>query len=221
MSRSRLRQVARLEKRAVPYIKLMQEKREKSAASLRERAFVILANLSLLILFGDPRMGEPLSCAWLRCLESPTWKACREKHPDYIGQCGHDEGSPFDRWSAGLIAQYFRKYFLPELPGADETEKLNAVLAKAPAWLLWFTHGEVCGSVFGLKMPDFSSKSRFARPRIFSKLPDGPFEWRMLANSAEDEIYVMAREQKLKRSALLDKLTPRERMRAIRLRESG
>jgi hypothetical protein len=125
MSGSRLRQVARLEKRAVPYIKRMQEKREKSAASLRERAFVIVANLALLILFGDPRMGEPLSCAWQRCLESRTWKACREKHPNYIGQYGYEEASPFDRWQAGLIAQYFRKYFLPELPGADETEKLK------------------------------------------------------------------------------------------------
>jgi hypothetical protein len=42
-----------------------------------------------------------------------------------------------------------------------------------------------------------------------------------LANGAEDEIYVMAREQKLKQSALLDKLTPRERMRALILRESA
>jgi hypothetical protein len=211
-----------LEKRAVPYIKRTHRKDETRATSLRECAFVILANLSLSILFGDPRMSEPLSCAWLRCLESPTWKAFREKHPDYIGQYGYEEASPFDRWQAGLIAQYFRKYFLPELPGADETEKLNAVLAKAPAWLLWFTHGDAFDSLFGLQVPDLSSKARFARPKIsFGQLPDGPFEWRRLANGAEDEIYVIAREQKLKRSALLDKLTPRERIRALRLRESA
>jgi hypothetical protein len=58
------------------------------------------------------------------------------------------------------------------------------------------------------------------RPRIsFRQLPDGPFEWRRLADGAEDDICVMVREYKLKRSALSDNLTPRERMRALRLKE--
>jgi hypothetical protein len=145
MSQLRFRQLARLEKRALPYLERKRRYAEEQKASSRENAFVIVANLALLILYGDPRIGEPLSFAWRRCLDSPAWKACREKHPDYIGRHGRDEEGPFSSWGAGWIAQYFRKYFLPELPGVDETEKLNAVFAKAPAWLLWFTHGEIAG----------------------------------------------------------------------------
>ena len=51
------------------------------------------------------------------------------------------------------IATYFRAYFIPDLPGADETEKLNAIFEKAPLWLLWFTHCDVYGRILGLKLP--------------------------------------------------------------------
>ena len=152
-------------------------------------------------------------------LKSPAWKACCEKHPD-IGRQLRNKG-PLDRKEGPLnwrVAQYLRKYFLPDLPGADETEKLNLVFASAPAWLLWFTHGDVIGALLGLKVPDLSSMSRLARPDIsisWRRLPDAPFEWREFPDGAEDEFSAMAREQ----LALPDNLTPRERMRALRLKE--
>ncbi len=83
MSRTRLRQVARLEQRALPYIEEKRREQEERDACIRESASVIAANLAFLILYGDPRIGEPLIYACRRCLESPAWKACREKHPDY------------------------------------------------------------------------------------------------------------------------------------------
>ena len=63
----------------------------------------------------------------------------------------------FDRLGLMYIATYFRAYFIPDLPGADETEKLNAIFEKAPLWLLWFTHCDVYGRILGLKLPDFAS----------------------------------------------------------------
>jgi hypothetical protein len=126
----------------------------------------------------------------------------------------HSQKGFFDR----QIAQYFREYFLPQLPGADEREKLQPVFAEAEDWLLWFTHADVIGALLGLKVPDLSSKSRFARPDISISceyLPDGPFEWRELPDDAEDVFYATAREQ----LALPDDLTPRERMRALRLQK--
>jgi hypothetical protein len=225
MSQVRFRRVARLEKRALPYIERKRRYEEGTAASeasAREEGFITVANLALLILYGGPKIGEPLICAWRRCLESKAWKACREKHSDYFGRHGGEEKSPFDDQGAQSIAQYFREYILPDLPGADETEKLNAAFAMAPAWLLWFTHGEVAGVYLGLNMPDFSSKSRFARPRInLDHLPEGPFEWRLLPDGAEDEFLTILHEFERKKLALLTKLTPRERMRALRLQESG
>jgi hypothetical protein len=180
MSRVRFRQVARLEKRALPYIERKRRYAEEREASGREGAFVIAANLALLLLHGDPKIGEPLTCAWQRCVKSKEWKASREKHPDYIGTYGRDEEGPFTDWAAKHIAQYFRKYFLPALLGADETEKLNAIFTGAPAWLLWFTHAEAPILRLGLKLPDLSSISRFARPDRLGCLPDGAFEWRRL-----------------------------------------
>jgi hypothetical protein len=162
MSRVRFRQVARLEKRALFYIeqkRRYEEEERVRSVSDRERYFVKIANLALLILYGDPKVSEPLTCAWQRCLESKAWKACRERHADI------NEEVPFYEEGARSIARYFREYILPDLPGADETEKLNGVLVKAPAWLLWFTNAELTVLILGLKLPDLSSMSRFARPR--------------------------------------------------------
>jgi hypothetical protein len=215
MSRTRLRQVARLERCALPYIERKRRYDGETAASLRESAFRRAASVALLILHGDPRLGEPLRDAWVRCLQSPAWKACRAKHPDYIGR--YDEEAPFNMLGARGLAQYFRSYFLPELPGADETEKLNAVFAKAPIWLLWFTHADVIGVVLGLKVPDLSTKARFGRPGITLVLPDGTFEWRRLPDGAEDKWNAMARQHRRERLALPDNLTTRERRRVLRL----
>jgi hypothetical protein len=74
------------------------------------------------------------------------------------------------------------------MAGAEGTEKLNAVFAKAPAWLVWFTRGDIAGHILGHNVPDLSSKSRYARPNpAFSELPEGAFEWRLVRDGAEDE----------------------------------
>jgi hypothetical protein len=107
MSRVVFRRVARLEKRALPYIERERRRAEKHEADSRESAFVIPADLALLILYGDPKIGEPLTCAWRRCVESKEWKACREKHPDYIGTHRGDEEGPFNPSPAKHIRNTF------------------------------------------------------------------------------------------------------------------
>jgi hypothetical protein len=79
MRRSQLRWIARLEKRAMPYIERKRRHAEEQLASRREEWFVTVANLAFLILYGDPKLGEPLTFARQRCVESKEWKACREK----------------------------------------------------------------------------------------------------------------------------------------------
>ena len=77
MSRAQIRRLARLEKQAVPYIarnRREQEARAEALASGREKYFVVVANLAVLILYGHPRVGEPLTCAWRRCVESKAGK---------------------------------------------------------------------------------------------------------------------------------------------------
>ena len=128
MTQARLRQVARLEKLIVPYLKRQQEQKSQTTEFMRNEAFVKLANLALLILHGDPKIDEPLTAAWQRCRQSVAWKTCRERHPDF-GSSGRDDiSSPFAMYASAMdIAKYFRKYFLPNLPGADEKAKLDPI----------------------------------------------------------------------------------------------
>ena len=58
MSRTRARQVARLEKLALPYIDRKRHEeleRAERLASHRDEAFVVIANLALLVLYGKTR----------------------------------------------------------------------------------------------------------------------------------------------------------------------
>jgi hypothetical protein len=127
--------------------------------------------------------------AWEWCRESAAWQACREKHGGF-DDYGRENGTPFISWSAKFIAEYFRKYFLPQLPGANEAEKFNAILKTAPPWLLWFTYGDMNARVLGLKLPDISSMYRFAREefRGRSELPVGPFELHLLPEGVNDRM---------------------------------
>jgi hypothetical protein len=215
MSQTRFRQVARLEKLAQPYIKRRQESWAKSLAFLRKEAFIGVANLSLLILYGEPKIDEPLLNAWERCRESAEWRACREKHGGF-DEYGRENGTPFD-WSAVRIAEYFRKYFMPELPGADDTEKLDAIMERAPPWLLWFTYGDVMARVLGLKLPDLSRVNRFARGEFrCSALPEGPFERHLLPDGVNDS-FLKPLNEKVE-DKVMD-MTPRERKRALRIHQ--
>ena len=64
------------------------------------------------------------------CREFAAWRACREKHGGFDEYEG-ERGTPFEWLSARFIAEYIRKYFLPDLPGGDDREKLNGLFADA------------------------------------------------------------------------------------------
>jgi hypothetical protein len=171
-----------------------------------------------LLLYDNPQIGEPLREAWQRCLQSEAWKELRARHPDPLDVYGY-EADPFDCAGAKALADYFRQYILPTLPGADDREKLTSVFAKAPLWLLWCAYVDVWGVILGLDVPDFSSKSGYARPMCGSHLPEESFEWRRRPDGGEDEFQSFDRARERKQLALWEKLTPRERMRALRLKQ--
>ena len=63
--------------------------------------------------------------------------------------------------------------------------------------------------------------SRFACPDRLDCLPDGAFEWRRLPDGVEDRTISLILELMRKQLAHGAELTPRERMRALRFKESG
>ncbi len=250
MIQARFRQIARLEKLATPFINRRREGKAHMLECTRKEAFDYIANLGLLILYGNPRIDEPLLNAWDRVRKSAAWQQCRKNHPDFAAYGHEDQGdfcehkckvdeyhgteyfdrssgmyiaTPFDDLGLMYIAEYFRLYFIPDLPGADETEKLNAIFEKAPLWLLWFTHGDVCGSILGLKLPDFTSARRFARREFkwFDALPGGPFEWRRLPHGETDSLYASKKHKDISNVGDISEMTPRQRKRALKLFGSG
>jgi hypothetical protein len=238
MRQIRFRQVDRLKKIALPYIERRQQYKIERHESLRQMAFQHIANLSLLLLFGNPRIDEPLLNAWDRVRKSAAWQACRKEHPNFGEYGTEDQGdfgeyrcdtlgtklfdnlhgryiaTPFDFLGATYIANYFRKFFIPDLPGTDETEKLNAIIDTALPWFLWFTHGDLDAYILGLKIPDLSRVNQFARsePLLYC-LPLGPFEYHPWPDGACDK-FTVTRHQESEDKA--NKMTPRERKRALR-----
>jgi hypothetical protein len=122
-------------------------------------------NLAYLIKFGDPRIDEPLSQAW--------------KRTGYRG-----EYDPFESFGAVMVGNDLLSGVFPRLPGFKLKEKLSRIFETAPAWLIWFTHGETFAHMLDLKLPpDLLDVVRYARPADWS-LPRGAFEMKLWPNDA-------------------------------------
>lgn len=180
MTRARSRRVARLESRAAAFVERRRQALAESDYLDRKCALIRVSSLSLLILYGDPRIDEPLSAAWDRCRESVEWRNCREIHGGF-DEYGEERGTPFEFLGALYIAEYFEKHFLPILPGDDACAKFSGIFDQAPPWLCWFTHADIDALILGFRLPDLSSERCFARNLwIPDCLPRGPFERRRL-----------------------------------------
>lgn len=213
MTHPQFRRVARLEREVQAYLGQKEKSRSPLTEKIRRDSFTCVANLCVLMLFGYPKIHEPLGQAWQRCTVNDTWRLCRERHPHFGSYNRDDEGDPCQRLGAKWIAEYFEKYCFDYLPGADQTEKINRVLHTAPPWLLWGAFMDVHGPAVGITIPDISSMMRFARGEItFGHLPTGPFVARLLPPGTNDTFY-----NEPTPIVLPDDLTKRERARAIEI----
>jgi hypothetical protein len=190
MNQVRSKQIARLEKRAVPYIK-QRKGIAQQLQNLHRGAVAHAAVLAFVVRYGNPQMGEPLSEAYQRVAESEAWKACCEKFPI----CGyHDNDNlfiPCSRGSVSLIGDPLRHVLLSTLPGANEKDKLDRVFRSAPPWLIWFTFADYTAQLLDLNLPDLSTVTGFARSKdIFHDwwgLPKSAFECRPWPDGTDGE----------------------------------
>jgi hypothetical protein len=211
MSGSRLRRIAHLETLTDRVVERLQQDRLTMMKQHRDLAFVRIANISLLVMHGDPKNDEPLVEAWKRCCEA--LEPLRQRHPQFA-DWGH--GTPFIDYAAKLIALDFRRLLLPSLPGHDEAEKLSRLLERAPLWLLWFTHADLAGEFLGLNLPDLSRMQKFERSGwTLGYLPEGPFQLRRLPVDHRGSSW--RKKVKHERPKLLDNLTPHQRRRLARV----
>jgi len=190
MNQIRFRQIARLEKRAVPHIK-RREGLAKQLRNLHRGAVAHAAVLAFVMRYGNPQMGEPLSEACRRVTESEAWKACCEKFPVCTWYRRNYSFKPHSRDNVCLIGDSLRHILLATLPGADEKDKLNRVFKSAPPWLIWFTFADYTAKLLDLKLPDLSTVTGFERSKdIFHRwwgLPESAFECRPWPDGTDGE----------------------------------
>ena len=229
MSQNRFRQVARLEKLAQPYI---ERKRQSEDEWLRASLGVAghAAILAFLIRYGKPKIDEPLSCAWQRCSESSAWKECCDRFASVIPRAPGDTEYPFEPDSHDKAIVYgmpLRHLIIASFPGVGEKDKLDAVFASAPPWLIWFTFADYTAKLPGLRLPNLSGVAGFARSKanfdLWYGLPSGAFERRPWPNGPDNEplartdLKLLRPDLKLVRPDLQrpdSQMTPRERRRA-------
>jgi hypothetical protein len=84
-----------------------------------------------------------------------------------------------------------RHVIISTYPGADEKQKLEAALATAPPWLLWYTFADYTAELLNLAIPDLSEVAGFMRSEadfnIWWGLPTGAFELKPWPRGSEDE----------------------------------
>ena len=183
MYQIRSKQIARLEKLALPFIE-----RRKGIAQhwqkVRNGAVAHATLIALLVRYGNPRLGEPLSCACARVVKSELWALFRQKFPPdrTIFPANFEYSFPCTRDQVIIIGDALRHVSIATFLGADEKEKLNGVLQSVPPWLLWFTFVDFSAKLLGLTLPDLSTVSRFERSKetfhAWWGLPQGSYECR-------------------------------------------
>ena len=58
-----------------------------------------------------------------------------------------------------------RHVIIANFPGVGEKDKLDAVFASAPPWLIWFTFADYTAKLLGLTLPNLSGVMGFARSK--------------------------------------------------------
>ncbi len=202
MSQARFRQIARLEELARPYIQRKQQI-EKKERLIPLYAASHAAILAFVIRCGDPKVGEPLPCAWERFINGPVWNEYCNKWEamglEQLGDEWKDYGDatvlgnrlaalsrpyrrahyPYRRDGVWIMGSYLRHELIASFPGGTEKEKLERVFASAPPWLIWFTFADYTAELLGLSLPNLSSVTGFARSKAdfdnWCGLPSGAF----------------------------------------------
>lgn len=122
MHQLRAKQIARLEKRARPFI----EQRLGSAKRwerVRRGALNHAVVLGFLLRYGEPQIGEPLDEACQRVTESDGWKEYRRIIPPVMTLIGcEDRFEPYGRGAVVEIGEVLRHLFVSRLPGGTEKE---------------------------------------------------------------------------------------------------
>jgi len=163
-------QLIELEKR---YAAAVAAKRDEENAPARWAHFHAMG-VAAVVLYGEPKMAEPLSEARSRMQEKLDEQFAAAADEYWIRKNG-EKTHPDTR-------RFFCHVFMFEaLPGADDNLKFERIFSKAPVWLLHFTGVEWDAKLLGFKLPKLvgapalGQEARLDRNR-WPQLPKGTID---------------------------------------------
>lgn len=131
-------QLTELEKRYAAAVKAKRDEETAPARWARPHAVGVAA----VVLYGEPKIAEPLSDAYSRMQEKLD-----KQFAAAADECWLRHTGPFLR---GVLCQ---KLMFDALPGANDNLKFERIFSKAPVWLLHFTGIEWDAKLLGFKLP--------------------------------------------------------------------
>jgi hypothetical protein len=151
------------------------EKMETTFTIIRGRARVHTTAVAAIVMWGEPKIDEPLMCAWKRTLEYHGFDkegATKELRRSIL--TGLPLDGDRDEWRTNdelratqkiypLIvddAHYRspRGWWDPSIVHAPESSRFSEVFKTAPGWLLKFTHMEIDAAALEFDLPDLSDE---------------------------------------------------------------
>jgi hypothetical protein len=158
----RLLKVEKLLSKAEVSVSLTLKKRAEWQAETVEmfspKALPHATAVAAIVLYGKPKIDEPLIRAWVRTLRHHRVTIQNEYGRDYEYEHGHEHEyrHEYEYEKELLIAH--RKLYPAIMKDANETERFTEIFRTAPIWLLEFTWMRLDASFLKFDLPEMSDK---------------------------------------------------------------
>jgi hypothetical protein len=152
----------------------VQEKRDKVDAPVCQ-ARMHAIQVAAVVLYGEPKIEEPLGIAWSRVEEMLTKKFGAAADEWWLRE-GEEELHPTLR-----VLFLYAPFMFNNRPGGNDNLKFERIFSEAPAWLLKFTAVEWDAKLLGFKLrklvgtPELGREARRDRDR-WPFLPEGTID---------------------------------------------
>jgi hypothetical protein len=158
----RIRNVEKLLSKAEESVSAALKKREEHLAELRDmfrpQALPHATAVAAIVIYGEPRIDEPLIRAWARTLRHHGITVKNEYGREYEYEPGHEHEYRFKYDYERELGAVHGILYPAIMNGANETEKFTEIFRTAPVWLLEFTRMWWDAFLLKFDLPKMSEK---------------------------------------------------------------
>jgi hypothetical protein len=125
---------------------------------MRPRARFHATAVAAIVLYGQPRVDEPLIRAWVRTLRHHGIIVTNEYGREYEYDRGHEHEYRFEYEYERELKIANAELYSAIMKGANETKKFSQIFRTAPVWLLEFTWMRLDAELLNFDLPEMSDK---------------------------------------------------------------